>query len=353
MDLDRDAQRPDSERSSGQKSPDAFRTISEVSTDLDIPQHVLRFWEGKFTQIRPLKRAGGRRYYRPDDVELLRGIQHLLYGDGYTIKGVQKILREQGIKFVVAAGRREGDAEPDRRPPPALDEVGDEPISAAEDLEPESAFEDGVKEPEADEEPHSAAPAEPDDVPSSAESDTPELAPTRDEEPTVLLADQGRAAAPEEGWDEGDDVDDEIELEAAEANVEAEIEAEPEDELEPVQSFSEASANFREPDERGRIEPTFDPLPAKVRWEPEDEALEDDAAAMDREEVDDDLSVDDDRQDGQVLAVADEPSLEAPDADPPEQGLAPERLELARRVLMELEDLRSDYHRRLSAIRRS
>lgn len=85
------------------KSPDAFRTISEVATDLDLPQHVLRFWETRFNQIKPLKRGGGRRYYRPDDVELLRGIRHLLYGEGYTIKGVQRIFREQGVKFVMQA----------------------------------------------------------------------------------------------------------------------------------------------------------------------------------------------------------------------------------------------------------
>ena len=82
------------------KAPDAFRTISEVADDLDVPQHVLRFWESRFPQIRPMKRAGGRRYYRPDDVDLLRGIRHLLYGEGYTIRGVQRILREQGPKFV-------------------------------------------------------------------------------------------------------------------------------------------------------------------------------------------------------------------------------------------------------------
>ena len=82
------------------KAPDAFRTISEVADDLDIPQHVLRFWESRFTQIRPMKRGGGRRYYRPDDIALLRGIRHLLYGQGYTIRGVQRILREQGIGFV-------------------------------------------------------------------------------------------------------------------------------------------------------------------------------------------------------------------------------------------------------------
>lgn len=82
------------------KAPDAFRTISEVADDLDVPQHVLRFWESRFPQIRPMKRGGGRRYYRPDDVDLLRGIRHLLYGEGYTIRGVQRILREQGGRFV-------------------------------------------------------------------------------------------------------------------------------------------------------------------------------------------------------------------------------------------------------------
>jgi DNA-binding transcriptional MerR regulator len=82
------------------KAPDAFRTISEVADDLKVPQHVLRFWESRFSQIKPMKRAGGRRYYRPDDVDLLRGIHHLLYGEGYTIRGVQRILRDQGLKFV-------------------------------------------------------------------------------------------------------------------------------------------------------------------------------------------------------------------------------------------------------------
>jgi DNA-binding transcriptional MerR regulator len=78
------------------KSPDAFRTISEVAESLDLPQHVLRFWESRFPQIKPLKRGGGRRYYRPDDVELLRAIKQLLYGEGYTIKGVQRLFKEQG-----------------------------------------------------------------------------------------------------------------------------------------------------------------------------------------------------------------------------------------------------------------
>ena len=85
------------------KSPDAFRTISEAAEDLDLPQHVLRFWETRFPQIKPLKRGGGRRYYRPDDVELLRVIKQLLYGEGYTIKGVQKLFKEQGARAVAAA----------------------------------------------------------------------------------------------------------------------------------------------------------------------------------------------------------------------------------------------------------
>jgi DNA-binding transcriptional MerR regulator len=82
------------------KAPDAFRIISEVAEDLKVPQHVLRFWESRFTQIKPMKRGGGRRYYRPDDIDLLRGIRHLLYGEGYTIRGVQRILRENGVSFV-------------------------------------------------------------------------------------------------------------------------------------------------------------------------------------------------------------------------------------------------------------
>ena len=80
--------------SRARKTPSAFRTISEVATDLDVPQHVLRFWETKFTQLKPLKRGGGRRYYRPEDVVLLRRVRDLLYRDGYTIKGVQRLLRE-------------------------------------------------------------------------------------------------------------------------------------------------------------------------------------------------------------------------------------------------------------------
>jgi DNA-binding transcriptional MerR regulator len=90
-----------------EKSPDAFRTISEAAEELDVPQHVLRFWETRFTQIKPMKRAGGRRYYRPADVELLKGIRGLLYNEGYTIRGVQKILKEDGASYVSGVGRGE------------------------------------------------------------------------------------------------------------------------------------------------------------------------------------------------------------------------------------------------------
>ncbi len=88
-----------------QKSAEAFRTISEVAQDLDVPQHVLRFWESRFAQVRPVKRAGGRRYYRPEDVDLLKGIRALLYIDGLTIKGVQKVLKERGLRHVAELGR--------------------------------------------------------------------------------------------------------------------------------------------------------------------------------------------------------------------------------------------------------
>jgi DNA-binding transcriptional MerR regulator len=115
-----------------EKSPDAFRTISEVAVELDVPQHVLRFWESRFREIKPMKRGGGRRYYRPDDVSLLRGIRHLLYGEGYTIRGVQRIIKEQGVKFVQATGHPLAKAK--QAGPPEPDELIEEvhaPDSAA------------------------------------------------------------------------------------------------------------------------------------------------------------------------------------------------------------------------------
>nr|WP_319386885.1 MerR family transcriptional regulator [uncultured Roseibium sp.] len=140
--------------SSQEKSPDAFRTISEVAEDLDLPQHVLRFWETRFSQIKPLKRGGGRRYYRPDDVELLKGIRHLLYGEGYTIKGVQRILKEQGQRFVTQIWRE--DASPLATMTVQTDEA--QPTAASETAPmQEEALPNGVL-PENSEEP-SAPPA--------------------------------------------------------------------------------------------------------------------------------------------------------------------------------------------------
>ena len=101
------------------KSAEAFRTISEVAVELDVPQHVLRFWESRFAQVRPTKRAGGRRYYRPEDIDLLRGIRKLLYSDGYTIKGVQKVLRDKGLRYVAEIGRESvSEAPPPTKPAP-------------------------------------------------------------------------------------------------------------------------------------------------------------------------------------------------------------------------------------------
>ena len=119
------------------KSKDAFRTISEAADELDVPQHVLRFWETKFSQIRPMKRAGNRRYYRPEDVELLRVVRHHLYDDGYTIKGVQKLLKEQGVKATVRAWNKEQAATPlkEKKPEPAKpDSAGSADLELAKEL---------------------------------------------------------------------------------------------------------------------------------------------------------------------------------------------------------------------------
>jgi DNA-binding transcriptional MerR regulator len=146
------------------KSPEAFRTISEVAVMLDVPQHVLRFWETRFSQIKPIKRAGGRRFYRPEDVDLLRGIQLLLYFEGYTIRGAQKILREKGVRYTAALGRGQmnnGHAvtAPPEESPPAPDEqdfamFAEEPDTQEDATEifdavgtPAGALECGLEEP--------------------------------------------------------------------------------------------------------------------------------------------------------------------------------------------------------------
>ena len=106
------------------KDIDAFRTISEVADDLALPQHVLRFWELRFPQIKPMKRSGGRRYYRPDDLALLRAIKHLLYDEGYTIKGVQRILKEQGARAIASGSRPDAMSARAAGPAPIEDESG-------------------------------------------------------------------------------------------------------------------------------------------------------------------------------------------------------------------------------------
>ncbi len=118
-----------------EKSADAFRTISEVAEDLRLPQHVLRFWETRFPQIRPLKRAGGRRYYRPADTVLLRTIRQLLYEEGYTIKGVQRLLKEQGVRRLSGEGSSFG-AEPRLVEDPDGEDDGLRPIGAEATRDP-------------------------------------------------------------------------------------------------------------------------------------------------------------------------------------------------------------------------
>jgi DNA-binding transcriptional MerR regulator len=136
------------------KAPEAFRTISEVAEELELPQHVLRFWETRFPQIKPMKRGGGRRYYRPEDVDLLRGIRLLLYGQGFTIRGVQRLLKDKGVGFVVevgqtgsvqtvtAADREDAEEAPPRRAPtrraPSL-AVGQAEVTASSSPETASA----------------------------------------------------------------------------------------------------------------------------------------------------------------------------------------------------------------------
>lgn len=122
------------------KSPEAFRTISEVAETLDVPPHVLRFWESRFAQVKPVKRGGGRRYYRPEDVRLLRGIRGLLYDDGMTIKGVQKILRERGARHVIGLGTLPEAAAPaPEAPRPITSPEAPPPIASRDALPPVAA----------------------------------------------------------------------------------------------------------------------------------------------------------------------------------------------------------------------
>ncbi len=127
------------------KTQDAFRTIGEVAEELDLPQHVLRFWETKFNQIRPVKRVGGRRYYRPEDVQLVAAIRILLYSEGYTIRGVQRILKEQGAKALIAASRANGRG----LPPPRADDL-DQAEASEVSLTDSSMADEALAEPPVD-----------------------------------------------------------------------------------------------------------------------------------------------------------------------------------------------------------
>lgn len=133
------------------KGPEAFRTISEAAAELGVPQHVLRFWETRFSFIRPMKRAGGRRFYRPQDITVLRGVRVLLHDEGYTIKGVQRLHREEGMARVMAAatgasGARESILAADYDPATLTDADRDRLIEALNDLESAKARLDGLLE---------------------------------------------------------------------------------------------------------------------------------------------------------------------------------------------------------------
>lgn len=169
-----------------EKAPDAYRTISEVAEDLDLPQHVLRFWETRFSTIRPLKRGGGRRYYRPDDVALLRGIKHLLYGEGYTIKGVQRILKEQGPRFVMTVWRT--DEVPANPPPARADDYAPRPGRVEPSLQPAPRATARDPDPVEEEEPEAF-----------------EDLPWADDEPADEIRPAAHRAVPDEHFDEDDE----------------------------------------------------------------------------------------------------------------------------------------------------
>lgn len=227
------------------KAPDAFRTISEVADDLDIPQHVLRFWETRFTQIKPMKRSGGRRYYRPDDVDLLRGIRRLLYGEGYTIRGVQRILKENGIKAVqglvdeeatpafapVAARASEprlssAAAPLMSRPAAKKPVVEDEPEDEAE-----AEDEEEVEDEEADDE--QASDEESEDAEEEDESDEDESEDGDEEESEDEDESEEEESEDEESEDEGADEEKEEEAEPAAARKAPDVVARREPDLHP------------------------------------------------------------------------------------------------------------------------
>jgi DNA-binding transcriptional MerR regulator len=214
------------------KGPDAFRTIREVAQELALPQHVLRFWETRFPQIKPVKRAGGRRYYRPDDVDLLRGIRDLLYGEGYTIRGVQRILKEDGIRFVQAVGRGEqspGGAGEALAPAEAPDIEEEEPDEAQEAEADEETDEEAETEDADDEEAEEDAGEEESEEDEAGEDTQEEGEEEEEEGEEEEEADEGEE---EEEDEEGEEEEEEEDAEASEDAEEGENDADEEEQEE-------------------------------------------------------------------------------------------------------------------------
>lgn len=251
------------------KAPDAFRTISEVADDLDVPQHVLRFWETRFSQIKPMKRSGGRRYYRPDDVDLLRGIRRLLYGEGYTIRGVQRILKENGIKAV--QGLVDEEATPSFAPVAARASASEPRMSSAAPLmsrpaakapvvedEPEEDVEEELEDEEAEEE-EEASDEESEDA-EEEESDEEDSEEGDEEEESE-----------EEEADEEDGEEDESEEEESEDEESEDDEAEEEEEeeeAEPEPVAARKAPDVRPPPARAPEVRTDPAMRAAPRVEP-------------------------------------------------------------------------------------
>lgn len=239
------------------KSPDAFRTISEVADWLGIQAHVLRFWESKFNQVKPVKRAGGRRYYRPNDMQLLGGIKRLLYEDGMTIKGVQKILREQGVDHVIALSAPLGDVSEETAEPmaPDLPEAEPSPMVAAEtSADPEPA---------ATPEKATVQPVEDIDTTETAEAPAPSFTPPTDvadvpvEAVSESVSNDVPSALPE--------TTEPHEIEDSETIFSV---SEPEPEPEPAQAMDEDAAQEELPLASSETRPTEHPAEVAVQEEP-------------------------------------------------------------------------------------
>ncbi|WP_421907635.1 MerR family transcriptional regulator [Mameliella sp.] len=201
------------------KSRDAFRTISEVAEWLDTPAHVLRFWESKFTQVKPVKRAGGRRYYRPADMELLGGIKRLLHDDGMTIKGVQKVLREQGVRHVAALASQPVDEDATKDDGALIEDAPYAEVPLQQEADSVVAFpgehlqQQANGMPAADEDPESTPENDSGRDPDDAQDTTPEAAPEAPDDPASKEPDEIEAATPElaDAALAADDLDDKTE----------------------------------------------------------------------------------------------------------------------------------------------